>query len=460
MINLTSYINYKDDKQTLDISPASYPKIIESYDPTTGTINYYNFGGSTDWLRQNFRMKTLDINHSANLSFTKSFWTFTPEVGFNYSKNDMTSNLLSVANNGNQSSFGDTFVNDLSFSNSVPFASLGINFKNENWMVFANAPVNFNHITANDPARLVNKTLDKVTFEPSVFAQYSFASYWKASLRGNIGYSFGSVDDMYAGYIMSSPSSINFMDKDAPIIENNTKSTGARIEYRNPINNLFFNVGYNYNVNDRNIIRNYLDAGTGMGTSEYLAIKNGNNSRSLSIEVGKYFPKFKTNGSVTFGNSDSESDQMRMSQLLTSESNTQRLGFKFNNAYFKWLSVDYNMGFNWTKQLTASNNNSIKSTGYNHNLAVFLYPIENHTIGFNWDQINTTAQANKYENGFFDLSYQYTWATKKVDFELKWTNIANKKVFETYNLGLYEESISRTQLRPTQVMFTVKFNFK
>jgi len=39
-------------------------------------------------------------------------------------------------------------------------------------------------------------------------------------------------------------------------------------------------------------------------------------------------------------------------------------------------------------------------------------------------------------------------------------NIANKKVFERINVG--DATISQTtmQLRPSQVMFSVKFNFK
>jgi hypothetical protein len=123
------------------------------------------------------------------------------------------------------------------------------------------------------------------------------------------------------------------------------------------------------------------------------------------------------------------------------------------------MSVDYNVSYTWNKQ-NSSTGNINRTNGYNHTLATYFYPIENHSIGFFWDQINTIAGETKYKNGFFDLSYQFSWAKKKIDFELKWMNIANKKVFETYNIGLLSDSYSRYQLRPSQVMFTVKFNFK
>ena len=93
---------------------------------------------------------------------------------------------------------------------------------------------------------------------------------------------------------------------------------------------------------------------------------------------------------------------------------------------------------------------------------MFFYPIENHTIGFNWDQVNTTNGTNKYNNPFYDISYQFSWAKKKVDFEIKWMNVGNRRVFETYDLDGQFNAIryTRIQLRPSQVMFTVKFNFK
>jgi len=58
------------------------------------------------------------------------------------------------------------------------------------------------------------------------------------------------------------------------------------------------------------------------------------------------------------------------------------------------------------------------------------------------------------------VSYQFTWTKKKIDFEVKWMNIANRKLFETYTVDGFTDTYSRIQLRPSQVMFTVKFNFK
>ncbi|MPN12673.1 hypothetical protein SDC9_159992 [bioreactor metagenome] len=118
------------------------------------------------------------------------------------------------------------------------------------------------------------------------------------------------------------------------------------------------------------------------------------------------------------------------------------------------------MSWNQNKNLTT--NTQFKTSGWNHNLALFVYPFENHTIGFNWDDVSSKTLNESYRNAFYDLSYQYTWAKKKIDFELKWLNIADKKLYEVIAVDAATNSISRTaiNIRPSQVMFTVKFNFK
>jgi hypothetical protein len=93
-------------------------------------------------------------------------------------------------------------------------------------------------------------------------------------------------------------------------------------------------------------------------------------------------------------------------------------------------------------------------------LGLTLYPLENHSVALNWDQLNYSSGNRHFKNGFYDLTYQYAWAAKKVDFELKWLNIADKKVFERVFDSADRFSFERIRIRPSQVMFAVKFNFK
>jgi len=452
MVNIQSFLSYQNDAQDLSLLPGSYafyPEVIEE-NGVEKTINLFE---NVNHLNQSFNLKTFEANHSANVSFTKKFWTLTPEVGFNYTRNHLESNLF-----GDNSNFGSNFQNDLVFSNAIPYGSLRVNFKNESWQIFANFPANFNNIKAEDPSRNLSKSLSKITFEPNAFAQYSFASFWKASVSGSLNYNFGETESVYAGLILKSPRNIGAMNANNPIPETFSKSAGSRIEYRNPLNNLFFNVNYRLSSTERNLMASPIVTTLNYITS-YIEQENTSNSRSFGAEIGKYFPSFKTNAAITYNNSVSTSEASQNTIVFESKNNAQTIGFKFNNSFLSWINADFNFNYSWNKQNTRDNT-EVNFNKYNHNLAVYVYPIENHTVGFMWDQMNSKNEKSNYKNPFFDLSYQFAWTTKKVDFEVKLMNIANKKVFEAYSISAENESFTRMQLRPRQLLFTVKFNFK
>lgn len=442
MVNVMSYISYQDDHQELRLIPASY---------------FAGLAPGFDEVRQQFNLTTFEANHSATMGFTKKFWTFTPEIGLKYSRNGLDSELFGVQNSS-VSTFGNQFQNDLKFINTVPYAGLGVNFKNENWSVGIQLPVNLNNIQAEDQERMVNQDFTKVTFEPSGFIQYSFASFWKAAISGNMSNSFSSVDNLYSGFIMTNPTFLNAMDADNPILEREARRVGARVEYRNPLNNLFFNVNYSLSGSTRNLIEDFEDDGTGFGGMKYRLMDNSSTGNTASVEIGKYFPKFKSNASVSFRNSDNSSDNFRNGTFFVNENDAQNLSFKLNNALFSWMTLDYNFTKGWSSNTSIFGKTT--SSQYNHNLGLTLFPIENHSIALNWDQINYSQAGEQYNNGFYDLTYQFAWASKKIDFELKWMNIANQKTFETLNDSATYITLQRIKIRPSQVMFTVKFNFK
>jgi hypothetical protein len=215
MVNVLSYISYQTDRQTLDVSPASY-LAIPGFLPT-----------STDFVRQNLRLKTFEANHSANIGFSTKGWTFTPEVGFNFKSTDLVSGLSNIITNPFTSpnpTPASQYSNDLKYTTATPYGSLGVNYKSDSWMLYANFPVNSNNIKADDPIRLVSKEVNKVTFEPSIFAQYTFASFWKASVNANVNNNFGEINTAYSGFLMTSPAGISAMDINNPIPQNNNKS--------------------------------------------------------------------------------------------------------------------------------------------------------------------------------------------------------------------------------------------
>lgn len=441
MINVKSYFNYQTDNQLLNVDPKDYVGILRDRI-------------SSSSIFQDFNIKSIQVDQSANIGFSKNAWTFTPEVGLNYDFNYMNSNIYSI--DVTQANPND-FLNDVSYNYYNPYSSLDINYKKDSWMFYFKMPLNFNYININDSYRDTSRLFSKITFEPIIYAQYLFASFWKTSLQSGINYKFGDISNIYSGNILLNPLNLTRMNSDNPLKENNNKNINVKIEYRNPFNNFFFNIGNRYSHSRRNLIANSTVI-NGAKQIDFEIFSNRNLTNAFVSEFGKYFPKLKTNSSISYGYTNSNDQQKYNGSLSDVETRVQSIGFKINNSYFKWLSFDYNVTYRETKQFGFSNIETINKMLV-HKLNLFIYPLENHTVGFNWDQINSKDLISTYKNPFYDISYQFTYVKKKIDFELKWSNITNRSMFETYNLNSLYESYSRIQLRPRQITFVVKFNF-
>lgn len=466
LFNVMSYVSVQNDKQTLSTTPGRYSSLIP--DPALSNDDTFvvnNF----DKLQQYISLKSVNTTHSASVGFSYRKWTFTPEAGVSVNFNSMKSNLSGI--NGNEYTlYGLAYQNNIDWNEVQPYTQVGVNYKSQNVNLNLTLPVNFYGIDYNDNLRGTGQAINKTRFEPTMFGSYDFASFFKIWAFGSISNSFGNFGDLYAGNILTNPTFVQVKSTQLP--ENTVRNASTRLEYRNPLNNLFFNVSYRIGNNTSNLINNQTILPSGTILSAIEERDNTSTSNSQRAEVGKYFPKFKTNFSVSFTNSNSTNYSMisevdenfvKISEsFYTTKNEGQAFGLKFNNTFFSWLSVDYNLSMNWRKSSDNFRNITNKNSDWNHNLATYVYPSDNHTFGFIWDDITTTLATESYRNSFFDVSYQYTWVKRKIDFELKWLNIGNKKVYETVSVNTNTNSIRRNtyNIRPSQFMFTVKFNFK
>jgi hypothetical protein len=78
-------------------------------------------------LQNRFQIKTFDTNHSANISFSTKGWTFTPQVGFDFSSKQLNTNLMvtvPLSPGDIQPDFNSpAYENDLRFTEINPNAS-------------------------------------------------------------------------------------------------------------------------------------------------------------------------------------------------------------------------------------------------------------------------------------------------------------------------------------------------
>lgn len=453
LFNVQSYVRYQQDRQELLSTPGSY---------TASSV--FPEAANFSTLRQNTFIKTLYTHHEATVGLVWKKLTFTPEIGLDMEFNSLNSDLFGE-NNGFYTSAGGKYRNDSRWNVLKPYTSLGADYKSGGWNISVQLPLSHYDISFDDVRQNKFQNLSRTVLEPSFFLNKEFASFYRIFAFGNLNYDFGELNSLYSGYILTNPTNLNLRSSELP--QNFTRSIGSRLEYRNPLNNLFWNVAYRFSNTDRNLISaRTLTPELNLITA--LPIANTPQTQTERVEVGKYFPKFKSNVSASFTNTDSRSfsyfkDVLANTPPLSEARNsTQNYGFKLNNTYFSWMSVDYNFTYGNTRSQNRTLNTSTTSANWSHELAAYFYPKTGHTLGFILDDTESKFNGKKYANTFYDASYQYTWKEKKIDFEVKVLNLANVKTYErvSFDAATNSETFQKVDIRPRQVMFTVKFNFK
>ena len=208
---------------------------------------------------------------------------------------------------------------------------------------------------------------------------------------------------------------------------------GGNFEYKLILHNLFLNLNYEYRESNSNVTNSQNILENGQIVFEQLATKSKSNGKSINFEISEFI----VNDSFTAVSAKGQSFK-----------------FKVNNDYFTWLGFDYSISYITNKRSKASNSNLLQS-----NLITTFYPKENHSISICKDDFIYNFESQKFKNQFIDLSYQYILKKSKIDFELKWTNVLNVKKYEEVVLNNYSYTYSSFNLRPSQLLVSIKFNF-
>ena len=198
LINVMSYFKYQKDKQTMSVNPASY----------TNYFTGLNLSNLFDTYRQQTLSETTEINHSASVGFTFKKLTVIPEIGLNMNFNNLKS-LLTGSAGGTYYTVNNRSQNNIDWNELTPYTQVAFNYKSDRLNMNLTVPVNFYSIRYQD--NLYNQLADKTktVFEPTFFASYDFASFFKYWVFANQSYDFGNFGFLYGGDLLTSAGNLS-----------------------------------------------------------------------------------------------------------------------------------------------------------------------------------------------------------------------------------------------------------
>lgn len=439
LINLKSTFNYINDKQTYIVEPLNAINI-----PQFPVIN-------ADKINQNILKNTLSLNNELSYIFTINKISIIPTVGFEIEQDKLKSSLLGKNSNSESIDFGSDFTNNIYWNKFAPFSSFAINYVGKSLTFNANSPIKHYSLKADDTNLNFYKILNKFTFEPNFNAKYRFTTELSNTLYGSINNNFGNLNSIYPSYIFSA---LNITNQNSDIQQSILQKIGGNFEYKLILYNLFFNLNYQLiqDTSNNTISQNVLD--NGQTIFQQISSKNKSINRNLNLEISKYIPKIKSKISLDYGISSNSNNIILNNNALLINSTGNSFSFKVNNNYYNWLTFDYNVFYSINKVGNINKTNTLKS-----NLKILLYPVSNQTFGIYRDDYSYQFNNQNFRNEFIDLSYQYTIEKRKIDIELRWTNILNTKTYEEVILNDLGYTSNNIVIRPSQIFASVKFNF-
>lgn len=439
LITFTSNTGFSENNQNLLVQPGQFEAIFNNGDPYED-------------LQQLVSTRKIYTDNAAG--FTKSLgkFTITPRLGFSIKNEQLDTDIFLDESKE---------IVDTDFKNRTEFVESSIYFKNslqleskdETWNLRLDTPLQFKSFDLEDKNIEEKRNLDRLVFEPYFDLKKRLSAYWEANASAGLHYDFGKLQQLYYGFLLNGYRNLNRYN--APISEQTRQRYSAGLGYRNPLKQLFLNASYSYSFSKNNLL--YSSNIDENGTTILVAVARDNSFSTHSFSAGgsKYFRKIETTLKLNASYSISQRQQLLNNTLA--DVNTRNFNFRgsVDTEISSWLIANYSGNYStYTSGFEDSDFETIITQ--KHTLDLYFYPKENQYLSAGGEYYGNSL-SNNGNNYFVNLSYQFTFSKPKMDLNISWRNILNTDTFiNAYNNEYYYIQ-SSYQLRPSQVLASLKF---
>lgn len=432
LVTLNSSIGFEKAPQKLAIIPGQFIELLNNQNPFDKI--------SQDVLQTGF--------HANNfLQFTQKVKTivFDSQIGVILEKQNLKS-TITLDDGGVSQKTDKDFSNNLDYLHQKYYINIRAHLKRKKFNVYLATPINFNVFNIQDKNIGKKQNLSKTTFEPRILANWEVNKFWNLNLTSTIQNSFGDINQIYYGYIMTSYREIKRTD--TPLLQAVNYNNSVGWSYRNPVNATFGNLSYSYNIQNKNIL--VVNTINQNGSMEQNAILQPNRaySQSLNAGFGKYFREIKTSVAPAISVSSQKNLQIINDKYVQVTNNIFNPTFRISSSFLGWFNSEYYFKLTSIKSkiATEQKQNIIQQTHevrWNFNVKDLYMGISNE---FYINSYNNT------QNLFADIILRKTIGARKIDIEAIWTNIFNTKSLINLTNGTFNYIETNYNLRPSQLL--------
>lgn len=438
LLSLNSSISFERKPQQLSVSPIQFTTLL-------------NADKFIQDIQQNVLQTSFFTDNSVQFLKTLKGFSFDTQVGFLVERQSLESDIL-LQNLIKTRSVGTEFRNNLNWLNQKYYVHLQSRYRKQKLNINLSTPLNFRSFAIEDSALGKSENLNRLTFEPRLSLNYDLNNYLTINISASKNNSFGDINQMYYGYLLTSYRDIKRMN--APLLQAKSYSSSAGINYRNPVNSTFASFTYSHSFRENNLI--FTNTINPNGSIERNAIKQNNSAynQSLNGNASKYFSKIKTSFSIGTNVFMQQNQQFINNNLIMIIAKGVSPNLRISSSLSKWFGLEYAYKLISIKNII-SDISKLTFVQQNHDLKLNFNPAEKWYLG-----ITTELYVNKFnttQNVFSDIVFRKTIGKKKIDLEAIWVNVFNSESLLSVSNGAFNYVETSYDLRPTQVVVKIRF---
>jgi hypothetical protein len=438
LITLYSLLHYDELPHQLTINPGQFAELLNS-------------GEAYALLQQSFGQKHFNTHHYAELTKGYKKWAITPRVGLNTTSQHTESDAII-----DKTAAPAYAQNDIKANYTKPYAKATLIYKIPGFDINFSLPVSGHIFQLTDAIKDSTQNQQFVTFDPNVYANYTLNAYWRITANAAWQNSFTNFNQIFTGLVTDNYRSIR--TNNLPIAQSQAVMASAGLFFRNPIKSVFSHLMYQYQRSKNPFIAENQINPDGSRAMVILPIENVANNHSFQAKASKYVSNIKTTFSAGADMGLSQSNQVLDGVLTQSINRYIKPNAKINTRIGTAAAFDYQLDYTLaTNELKDKQSNQFNMLS--QSLSIHLYPAKNHYLGLMGEHFYNKALDEKTNIFYPDITYRYTFTKQRIDLQITLTNLLNESSYITTRFTDFYFYQSIFQIRPRQVLASVKFQF-
>ncbi|MFD2871249.1 carboxypeptidase regulatory-like domain-containing protein [Mucilaginibacter ximonensis] len=420
IIEASSYINHTGEPENRVIDPGLNPDI-------------FNNNAAYAQLIQNVNIPGFFTNNYLNYRIPKQYVTQSYRMGFSRQSQQLNSDLSVMQLNKTVNLVSDSAKNNLGWSRNKIYTEADYDITGQKLKATFSLPLTYLDIAYNDRFYKLDKTVNRLYFDPSLFMKYQTGVENNLTATYNFHNSIGSITDVYRGYILSNYRSLGANNAD--LTESQTQSASLGFNFRKAIILLFFNINASYTHQSSNSIASAV-LSNNIQQRIVLPYANSMNAWALSSKVSKYDFALRTTFSLGGSWQTASTNQIQNGLVLPYNTINTNLNFGIETKAADRVTLSYNGNYNVTTSKSSAVTSTskferlIQSASANYNITDYLF------LNVSGDHYYTRQQnAGDLKYIFADASIRYRFKKTKLDVELDAQNLFNTKNYTAVYLS-------------------------